>query len=62
MIMKKEYISPQTICHVLTAVMPLAASALDATATGPQNVTPSNETATEFTSRRSIWDDDENGF
>jgi hypothetical protein len=63
MIMKKVYISPQTVSHVVTPVMPLAASKFDSTATGPQSVTPSNETVSEFTSRRgSVWGDDDNDF
>jgi len=59
-IMKKKYISPQTFCHVLASVLPIAGSSLNPNATDPQTITVTNEEVDEFTSRRkSVWDDEE---
>lgn len=66
MIMKKEYISPQTDIDIMAPVMPLAASTLDSNATSAQTISVSEEEVSEFTSRRrDVWEDEyeeEQGF
>ena len=60
-IMKKEYISPLTSLFLMETQQMIAASKLDNTTTGDQNVKPTDEEYNgEFGSRRhNVWDDEE---
>jgi hypothetical protein len=59
--MKKKYISPQTVSHVLAPMLPIAGSKLDPNASGQQRITVTEQEVDEFTSRRrrDMWEDEE---
>ena len=60
--MKKKYFSPQTISHVLTPVLPFAASTFS-TEPQSQNITLTEDVVDEFTSRHSsVWDEEDEDF
>ena len=58
--MKKEYIAPTSSCHIVQLGSMIAESRFT-TGQENQNVTVTEETTNEFTSRRrhSQWDDEE---
>lgn len=63
MIMKKKYILPST-CIVDVELHLLNGNSLDPTKLGDQKITPDDNEPSpdEFTSRRGIWDDEDEDY
>jgi len=65
LIMKKDYMSPQTVSYTLAPVLPLAASKFSTETPGDQTITPdpTEPAPGEFTTRRrSQWDEEDDLF